>query len=197
MYYVYEWFIKDTGEIIYVGKGTGRRYRVRKRNRFFDSMLERYDCESRIVESFQDEKDAFAYEFDRINELKSRGQCVCNIYRGGLGGTTKWRTEEKRKKYSIDNVMKSEAQRTRMSENNPMKDPTVSHRVAEKKSRPIIIGNTEYGSVKLASKAVGCSTDTIRRWCSNGINDKGDPCRYKDGLPIKKYKITAREAGNM
>lgn len=30
MFYVYEWYIVDTGEIIYVGKGKGNRYKVRK-----------------------------------------------------------------------------------------------------------------------------------------------------------------------
>ena len=35
MFYVYEWFIKETDEIIYVGKGCRNRYKVRKHNRFF------------------------------------------------------------------------------------------------------------------------------------------------------------------
>lgn len=26
-YYVYEWFIKETGEVFYVGKGRGNRYK--------------------------------------------------------------------------------------------------------------------------------------------------------------------------
>lgn len=30
MFYVYEWFIVETGEIFYVGKGTGKRYQVKK-----------------------------------------------------------------------------------------------------------------------------------------------------------------------
>ena len=29
MYYVYEWYNVDTGEILYVGKGTGNRYKVK------------------------------------------------------------------------------------------------------------------------------------------------------------------------
>lgn len=36
MFYVYEWFIKETNEVIYVGKGKGKRYKVRKHNRLFD-----------------------------------------------------------------------------------------------------------------------------------------------------------------
>lgn len=34
MYYVYEWFVIETDEIFYVGKGTGRRFKVRKHNKF-------------------------------------------------------------------------------------------------------------------------------------------------------------------
>lgn len=53
MYYVYEWFIVETGEVIYVGKGTGRRYKVRKHNRLFNEMIRRFECDSRIVKEFE------------------------------------------------------------------------------------------------------------------------------------------------
>lgn len=195
MYYVYEWFIVETGEIIYVGKGTGKRYTVRKHNRFFNDMIKRFNCESRIIKTFNDEQEAFQYEFDRINELKDIGQCVCNIYQGGLGGTTNWWTDELRKKYSEHNVMKSRNQRERMSERNPMKDPKVSKRVAKKKSRAVIIGDAEYESVKEAHEKLGHATDTIREWCVKGINSKGEICRYKDGK-IKTYKPRKGSHGN-
>ena len=88
MYYVYEWFIVDTNEVIYVGKGSNKRYKVRKHNRFFNDMIKKYKCESRIIKRFKNEEDAFNYEYKRINELREIGQCVCNIYDGGFGGTT-------------------------------------------------------------------------------------------------------------
>ena len=60
MFYVYEWYIKDTNEIFYVGKGIGKRYKVTKgRNSQFNKMLEKYDCDSRIIKWFKNEKDAF------------------------------------------------------------------------------------------------------------------------------------------
>ena len=100
MFYVYEWYVKETNEVIYVGKGTNRRYKVTKHNKFFNEFIKRFECESRIIKYFEKEKDAFAYEYDRVKELKQIGQCVCNIYDGGFGGTTSWWNEKRRDEYS-------------------------------------------------------------------------------------------------
>lgn len=181
MYYVYEFFIVETNEIIYVGKGTRNRYRVKSnRNQFLTNMLDRFECDSRIVKWFDDEKDAFEYEYNYIKQLKQKGQCVCNIHNGGAGGSGEYWTAELRKEYSDHNVMKSKAQRERMSANNPMKNHDVAKRVATKKSKPVIIGDNEYASVKEASQRLLVSTDTIILWCKKGINYKGEQCRYKN-----------------
>ena len=92
MFYVYEWYVVESGEIFYVGKGTRNRYKVRKHNKFFNDFITRYNCDSRIIKEFKTEKEAFEYEYERINELKCIGQCVCNIYKGG---TDIWMKEEK------------------------------------------------------------------------------------------------------
>lgn len=178
MYYVYEWYIVETGEIIYVGKGTHRRYKVTKHNRFFNDMIRRYDCESRIIKEFENEKDAFAYEYDRVRELKTIGQCVCNIYEGGNGGTTEWWNDELRKKYSEHNVMKSEAQRKRMSVNNPMKRPEIAEKTNGQKRKPVIIEGKRYISIKAASIEFNVSPDTINQWCIKGHNTKGAKCEF-------------------
>ena len=35
-YYVYKWFIESTGEVFYIGKGSGNRYKdIYKRNQIF------------------------------------------------------------------------------------------------------------------------------------------------------------------
>lgn len=70
MFYVYEWFIVETGEIFYVGKGTGKRYQVKKRNQIFNSYLSNYNCDVRIIQYFDDEEESFRYEERRIEELK-------------------------------------------------------------------------------------------------------------------------------
>lgn len=180
MYYVYEWYIKETNEIIYAGKGCRNRYKVRKHNKLFNEMIKRFDCESRIIKYFDNEKDAFNYEFERVNELWELGQCCCNIYKGGLGGTTQWWTEDKKKWYSDHNVMKNEQQRKRMSENNPMKNKNIALKVNQQKSKAIIINNKEYNSVIDACKKYNVSYPTIKTWCEKGINPFGEQCRYKN-----------------
>lgn len=180
MYYVYEWYIVKTGEIIYVGKGTRHRYKVRKHNKLFNEMIKRFECESRIVKEFETEKEAFDFEYIRINELREQKQCVCNIRDGGYGGTVDWWTDDLRRQYSEKNVMKSEEQRKRMSEHNPMKDKKIAEKTNSKKRKAVIIGNKEYSSVHDARESLGVCSETIASWCNKGINQKGEKCRYKN-----------------
>lgn len=188
MFYVYEWYNVETGEIIYVGKGTGRRYKVRKHNKFFNDMIKRHTCESRIVKEFDTEKEAFSYEFERVGELKKIGQCVCNIYDGGFGGTVEWWTDDLREKYSENNAMKSENQRKRMVEKNPMKDPTVAEKANSKKRIAVIIDGTEFASIKDACSAYGVSCATINNWCVHGETTDGKSCHYKDEPHFETYR---------
>lgn len=192
MFYVYEWYIVKTGEVIYVGKGCKNRYKVRKHNRFFNDMISRFECESRIIKYFDDEKDAFAFEYDRIKELQKIGQCKCNIYDGGYGGETQSWTPEKRALYSKNNVMHSIQQRKRMSENNPMKKKEISEIVNAKKRRAVIINGLYYPGVNIAARALNVNDRTVISWCKRGYNTTGQPCRYNDE-PQKEYsslKIT-------
>ena len=186
MFYVYEWFIKSTGEIFYVGKGCGRRYKFRGHNRFFRDVLKNNDCDSRIIRTFEDEKDAFAYEYERVNELKEQGLCKCNINKGGNGGSVGWWDEDRKRYYSEHNVMKSEVQRKRMSENNPMRDPAVAKKVGLARRKQPIINGTEYADVIEASKALSVCETSIYSWCTRGYDTYGNPCHYK-GEPQKDY----------
>lgn len=188
MFYVYEWYIIDTGEVIYVGKGVRNRYKVRKHNKMFNEMIKRFKCDSRIIKEFELEKDAFAYEFERVNELREIGQCVCNIYDGGSGGTTEWWTDEQKVKYSEKNVMKSKEQRERMSKNNPMKNPEIAEKTNAKKRVVVIIGDVEYPSIADVRKVFKVSGSTINAWCMKGETPTGLPCRYKDADKKSAYK---------
>lgn len=98
IYYVYEWFIKETGEIFYVGKGKNDRYKEeRNRNIYFDRIINKYDCDSRIILSGLTEDEAFDYERKRIKELKNIGLARANIHIGGKGGDTyTYRSEEEK-----------------------------------------------------------------------------------------------------
>ena len=188
MFYVYEWFIKDSNVVFYVGKGCGNRYKVRKHNKAFDLFIKLFDCESRIVKTFENEADAFEYEFERVNELREKGQCYCNIYNGGYGGNTDWWTPDLRKRYSEKNVMKSKAQRLRMKTNNPMKNKDIAEKSNGQKRRKVTIGNTTYSSIKDAKESLGISYSNIITWCKRGQTPSGEKCMIE---PQKQYRINA------
>lgn len=180
-YYVYEWFIISSGEIFYVGKGSGNRYRVTNgRNKLFNDILSHNKCESRIIQFFENEAEAFRFEDERIQELKALGQCSCNLHSGGAGGSGEYWTPVLREEYSLTNVMKRPEQRLRMSTNNPMKNSEIAKQVSAQKKRPVIINNIEYDSIKTACEKYNVPSDTMINWCHRGINYYGEQCRYKD-----------------
>lgn len=184
MFYVYEWYIKDTNEIFYVGKGCRDRYKqIKKRNKLFLEYFEKNDCDVRIIKYFENEVDAFNYEHNRICELKNKNQCKCNIDNGGKGGVNFIWTPEMREYYSKYNVMKSENQRKRMSENNPMKNPKIAKMNNAKKRKHPIINGKYYDTVEEASKDKNVCDRTIRIWCKQGFNTKNEKCYWSCDKP--------------
>ena len=195
-FYVYEWFIIETKEIFYVGKGCRNRYKVRKHNKLFNSILENNNCASRIIMYFETEKEAFEYEFTRVKELKQQGQCQANIYQGGLGGVTSWWDDNKREQYSKYNVMKNAEQRKRMSRNNPMKNNETKEKVRIKKSKKIVIGNKIYNSIKEASIEYHVYDTAIQYWLKRGYSNDIQQCYYLGEKPqnivLKSHITTAK-----
>lgn len=186
MYYVYEFYIIETGEIIYVGKGRGNRYKVKhSRNRLLTDALKKQNCDSRIVKQFENENDAFKFEYDYINLLKEKGQCTCNIHSGGAGGSGEYWTDELREEYSKNNVMKLPEQRKRMREHNPMSNPEIAEKTNGQKRKRVIIGSKEYASIKDAKRELNTSYESIILWCKKGINAKGEKCYFKGQIPVE------------
>lgn len=183
MFYVYEWYIVDTKEIIYVGKGSKKRYLCKKHNNLFNEFIKRYKCESRIYRYYETEEQAFEGEYLRVKELKEKNQCVCNIYKGGFGGETKTWDEEKRKQYSLNNCMKSQKQRERMKANNPMKNKKYAMKNGKSHAKKIIVGETIYDSIKQASQELGVKASSIDSALKRGYF-RGNKCYYYD-KPIK------------
>lgn len=88
IFYVYEWFNEDTGEVFYVGKGKNKRYKdVKIRNQYFKNYYNKYNCNVRKVHQGLSEKDAFNIEIEFIKKYRDIGQCKCNIANGGEGST--------------------------------------------------------------------------------------------------------------
>jgi hypothetical protein len=179
MFYVYEWYIEDTGEIFYVGKGCKkRRGSISTRNKLFKEVYNNNKCKNRIIKTFDNEKEAFEYEHDRIIELKEKGLCKCNLDYGGIGGCNFVWTPEMREYYSKYNVMKSEKQRNRMSKNNPMKDKKIAKIVGLKHRKPFYIGDKEFQTLDEASKYYNVTWQCIKYYLNTG--HKGNKkCYYK------------------
>lgn len=89
MFYVYEWYIVDTDEVFYVGKGTGKRVsELHNRSKYFKSVYNKYKCAVRIVKDSLTNEEACEEEIKRIAEMKSLGWAKCNFTNGGTGFST-------------------------------------------------------------------------------------------------------------
>lgn len=98
-YYVYVWKIKNTGEVFYVGKGCGNRYKSMKdRNNHYKNIRKKYDCECEIVKYFDDENKAYDYELELGKYYKSIGQArACHVL-GNINKYIDYETLSKMKK---------------------------------------------------------------------------------------------------
>lgn len=101
-FYVYEWYIIDTGEVFYVGKGTGNRYKSRNsRNYFFQCMVKSHDCNVRKIYEDLTEEEAFKKEIETIKFYRENTNYRLTNQTDGGEGTSGWKpTEEFRKKQS-------------------------------------------------------------------------------------------------
>ena len=85
-FYVYEYFIIDTDEVFYVGKGTGNRVKeLHNRNNYFKNVYKKYKCDFRFYKTCLTNKEACEEEIIRIKMLKTIGQAKCNLTNGGDG----------------------------------------------------------------------------------------------------------------
>ncbi len=192
MFYVYEWFVVETGEIIYVGKGSGNRYKAKKKNKLLNRIIEKENCSVRIIAYYENELEAFEAERKRIVFLKGKNQAICNKAVYSTGGVANIWTEERRKEKSIHNPMKAPEQRERMSKNNPMKNSDVAKRVGLKHRKPIFIGDKTYSFAKDAAQEHGVTESTIFSWAKNGKTSSGVHCGYaikeEKNIPVEISK---------
>ena len=83
-YYVYAWYIKETNEVFYIGKGCGNRYKTRKReNSYFMRIINKYDCDVKILEDGLTEQQAFELEKEMIAYYRIVSKHMTNILDGG------------------------------------------------------------------------------------------------------------------
>ena len=108
VFYVYEWFIIETNEVFYVGKGKNDRYKsLRSRNKFFIDMYNTHNCDVRKIfenltedEAFEKEKETIAYYRENTNYR------LTNQTDGGEGVTGWVPSDEFREKQRVLNIEK-------------------------------------------------------------------------------------------
>lgn len=122
IFYVYEWFIIDTNEVFYIGKGTGDRcFEHKRRNKMFKDFYNSHNCDVRIVKNNLTEQKAFEIEKETISYYRNNTDYrLSNRTDGGNGGNThKHYSKEKMDEYLLKSS-KSRKGKVNQGENNPM-----------------------------------------------------------------------------
>lgn len=100
IFYVYEWHNRDTGEVFYVGKGSGYRYKSTKnRSPYFRRYYDKYNCDVRKVYENLSEPDSFKKEVELIKHYKSLNLAKCNFTVGGEGNKIEFPSSSAKKLY--------------------------------------------------------------------------------------------------
>ena len=99
-YYVYEWFIVETGEVFYVGKGCNNRcYQTNRRNKMFNDFYNTHNTDVRKVFTNLTEQEAFNKEIELIKHYRNNTSFrQTNQTDGGDGAyTLKYKSDEELK----------------------------------------------------------------------------------------------------
>ena len=100
-YYVYEYYVIETNEVFYVGKGSGNRVSSGKRNKFCEDMKKTHNWAYRIVKDNLTEQQAFSLEKELIKKYRETTTYrLTNVTDGGEGASGLKCTDERKAKLS-------------------------------------------------------------------------------------------------
>ncbi len=77
-YYVYEWFVTNTNEVFYVGKGRSGRYKDKSRDELFKTIQEKLSIDTRIVYSNLSEEESLDKESELAIQRFFEGNTLIN-----------------------------------------------------------------------------------------------------------------------
>jgi transcriptional regulator with XRE-family HTH domain len=86
-YYVYEYLIKDSLEVFYVGKGVAERAWKDTRNSACEQLKKEYEWDINIVQENLTEEEALELEKNLILKYREEGDLLTNILPGGIKAT--------------------------------------------------------------------------------------------------------------
>ena len=139
-YYVYIWFIKDTNEVFYVGKGKGKRYKqTSNRNKFFTDMYSTHDCDVKKIYENLTELEAFQKERETVKWYRENTNFRLTNQTDGGEGSSGWvPPKEFREKQSKihkeqwqDEEFREKMMAIRMDENGPYKSQEFRDKIAQ------------------------------------------------------------------
>ena len=85
-YYVYIHRRNDTGEVFYVGKGSGKRATTKdSHNKWWQHIVKKHGYTVEIIETYNNEQDAYNMETYLIQSYKALGVEIVNLTDGGGG----------------------------------------------------------------------------------------------------------------
>lgn len=140
IYYVYVWYIIDTNEVFYVGKGTGKRYKtLSSRNKFFRNMYQSHNCDVKIIHNNLTEDQAFDLEKQTIKWYRENTNYRLTNQTDGGDGISGWKpTEAFKQKQSAINKKRWENPEyrariiaMRSDPNGPLKSQAFRDKIAE------------------------------------------------------------------
>jgi hypothetical protein len=139
-YYVYVWYIKDTNEVFYVGKGKGKRYKeLSSRNKFFIDMYESHDCDVKKIYENLTESEAFQKEKETVKWYRENTAFRLTNQTDGGEGSSGWNPpQEFRDKQSKihqdqwqDEEFKNKMMAIRSDKNGPYKSQAFRDKISQ------------------------------------------------------------------
>ena len=104
-FYVYEWVIRETGEIFYVGKGRGNRaYEYHYNNENAERIRAEHDTEVIILKDNLSEEDALILETHEILRIKTETTWILTNVSTPQGVSNAWSPSKSTPSYSFETV---------------------------------------------------------------------------------------------
>lgn len=199
-HYTYAHARATTGEIFYIGKGSGRRANdiTRSRSAWYKSVVANHGVEVRILRQHMTASEAYAHEIKLIADAIDSGVNLVNMKDGGLGGSGFRHTEESRKK--ISSAQRS-VKRTDSWKKNISK--SLSGKVREGKTlENIISANKRRAGVKLSAERCAQMSALLkgikRRPLSDETKAKISAARKGQSLSLEtRKKISISSTGRI
>ena len=139
-YYVYIWYIVNTNEVFYVGKGKGKRYKqILGRNKFFTDMYKSHNCDVKKVYENLTEQEAFQKEREVIRWYRENTSYRLTNQTDGGEGSSGWvppkdfrdKQSQIHKEQWQDEEFREKMLMIRADENGPYKSQEFREKIAE------------------------------------------------------------------